>query len=92
MSQSDSDNEAWHQTLKAKASSSDKSRATALCLSIFLGFLGVDRFYLGYGVLGLIKLLTFGGFGLWWILDVILLLSNVLKDSDGGVLDSRFER
>ena len=77
-------------TLSAKASASDKSWTTALCLSVFLGLFGMDRFYLGYGVLGLLKLFSFGGFGLWWLLDVVLILANRLKDSDGGVLHSPF--
>lgn len=42
-----------------------KSKQTALFLSIFTGVLGVDRFYLGYTVSGIIKLFTAGGFGIW---------------------------
>jgi TM2 domain-containing membrane protein YozV len=79
-------------TLTAKAASSDKSWAVAVTLSVFLGFLGVDRFYLGYGILGLMKLFTVGGGGLWWLLDVVLLLLHVTRDAEGGVLDDRFRR
>lgn len=86
------DNHEWLQRLSAKASSSDKSWATAFWCSVFLGFLGVDRFYLGYGVIGLIKLFTFGGLGLFWLLDIALLLLNRLPDAEGGILDSRFRR
>ncbi len=86
------DNREWLQRLSAKARSSDKSWAVAFWCSVFLGFLGIDRFYLGYGVLGLIKLFTFGGLGLWWLLDLALLLMNRLPDAEGGVLDSRFRR
>jgi hypothetical protein len=85
-------NHEWLKTLTAKARSSEKSWTVAFWSSVFLGFLGVDRFYLGYGVLGLIKLFTFGGFGLWWLLDIILILTNRLPDAEGGILDSRFRR
>jgi len=50
-----------------------KSWLLALLLSIFLGSLGIDRFYMGYIGTGILKLITFGGFGIWALIDIILI-------------------
>jgi len=92
MAQPEQENSEWIAKLCQKAASSDKSRSTALILSIFLGMFGADRLYLGYGVLGILKLCTLGGLGLWWLLDIVLLLVGTLRDANGGVLHSGFER
>lgn len=44
-----------------------------LLVSVFFGTLGVDRFMMGHIGLGLLKLVTVGGFGIWWLIDVILI-------------------
>ena len=66
-----------------------KDWLAALLLSIFLGQLGVDRFYLGYIGLGVLKLLTGGGFGIWWLIDVIMIATDSLKDAKGRRLRKR---
>lgn len=60
-----------------------KELIVALILSIFLGSLGVDRFYLGYVGLGILKLLTCGGCGVWWLIDIVLIAARKLPDSSG---------
>ncbi|MDD5594790.1 MAG: TM2 domain-containing protein [Candidatus Omnitrophica bacterium] len=68
-------------------SAEKKNFLTALLLSIFVGSLGIDRFYLGYIGLGILKLLTLGGCGVWWLIDVILIASKNLKDVNGNTLE-----
>jgi hypothetical protein len=46
----------------------------------------VHRFYVGKIWTGLLLLLTFGGFGFWWIIDAVLILIGRFKDSQGRVL------
>lgn len=56
-------------------------------LSLFLGLLGVDRFYLGKVGTGIVKLLTLGGLGVWYLIDLIIILSNAAKDKNGLELE-----
>jgi hypothetical protein len=55
----------------------------ALLLSIFLGPLGADRFYVGKVGTGLLKLITLGGLGVWTIIDVIFVALRRFDDKDG---------
>ena len=62
---------------------SDKDWIITLVLSILVGTLGIDRFYTGSIVLGILKLITFGGLGLWWLIDLIMLVTGNYRDADG---------
>ncbi|MEO6109607.1 MAG: TM2 domain-containing protein [Candidatus Saccharimonadales bacterium] len=52
-------------------------------ISFMWGTFGVDRFYMGYWVTGFLKLMTFGGFGLWAMIDLIIIMTGTMKDKQG---------
>ena len=64
----------------------DKQFITAWLLSLIVGFLGIDRFYLGKVGTGLLKLFTFGGLGVWYLVDLIQILTNAMTDKQGKKL------
>jgi TM2 domain-containing membrane protein YozV len=58
-----------------------KSTAVAYLLWFFFSVLGIHRFYLGRPVSGILFLFTFGGFGLWWFLDLFLIPGMVTMEN-----------
>lgn len=62
----------------------DKSHVVAILLSFFLGVLGIHRFYLGYTWQGIVQLLTFGGLGIWALIDFIRIIIKDLQPKDGS--------
>lgn len=67
--------------------SGPKSQVIALILVIFVGGLGIHRFYLGYTGIGIIQLLTAGGCGIWWIIDLVRIATGDLGPKDGSAYD-----
>lgn len=59
---------------------SEKSFVLTWLFAWFLGFFGVDRFYLGKVGTGILKLLTLAGFGIWWLVDVVVVLTGKTTD------------
>lgn len=59
--------------------------STSLLLSITLGGFGVDRFYLGHWEEGLGKLFSFGGLGVWTLVDIVLIGVGYITPADGSL-------
>lgn len=61
------------------ATTNFKDPTISLVLSVLLGELGADRFYIGNPGLGVLKLITGGGFGIWWIIDMCIIMDKTKK-------------
>ncbi len=68
-----------------------KTWNVTILLSTFFGWLGLDRLYLR-NILGIVKLITLGGLGIWWVIDIILIIFNKIKDSRGYKLKKEGNR
>jgi TM2 domain-containing membrane protein YozV len=62
---------------------SPKSRLAVTLLSGFLGNLGIHRFYLGKVGSGILMFITFGGLGIWGLIDFIMAVCGNMRDNDG---------
>jgi hypothetical protein len=72
---------------RSGSAAGSKSQLVALLLVIFVGGLGIHRFYLGYTTIGIIQLLTLGGCGIWALIDLIRIITGDLKPADGSNYD-----
>jgi TM2 domain-containing membrane protein YozV len=62
---------------------SDKSFVATLLLAILIGGLGIHRFYVGKIGTGVLMLITLGGFGIWALIDIIMIAVGSFKDKSG---------
>jgi TM2 domain-containing membrane protein YozV len=66
--------------------SSDKKILPAFLLCFFLGMFGAHRFFVGKIGTGVLQLLTLGGFGIWALIDFIMIIVGAFTDKDGNKL------
>ncbi|MDI6833142.1 MAG: NINE protein [Bacteroidales bacterium] len=74
-------------TASENTKAAGKSWLAALLLCIFLGALGIHRFYLGYTWQGIVQLFTAGGFGIWALIDLIRIITRDLQPKNGSYTD-----
>jgi hypothetical protein len=67
---------------------SPRSRTVALLLAGFLGIFGAHRFYVGKAGTAVVQLCTLGGFGLWWLADIIMIAAGAFRDGEGRLVSS----
>lgn len=72
------------ETNTAGAEGGEKSQLVALIICLFVGGIGIHRFYLGYTWQGVVQLLTLGGCGIWSLIDFIRICTGDLKPKGGN--------
>ena len=65
---------------------SEKSGIACLLFLLFLNPFGIHRMYVGKVGTGILFLLTIGGLGIWWLVDLILLVAGAFTDADGNTV------
>ena len=69
--------------LKSSLSGSDSQWVVTLLLAFLLGIIGAHRFYVGKTGTGILMLLTFGGLGIWLLIDLILIVTGQFTNKEG---------
>ncbi len=65
---------------------SDKQFVPTVLLCLLLGGLGAHRFYVGKILTGILMLITLGGFGIWSLIDLIMIILGKFTDAEGKVI------
>ncbi len=66
---------------------SDKRILPAAILCFFFGVFGAHRFYVGKIGTGFLELITLGGFGIWWLVDFVLIICGAFRDGEDEKID-----
>ncbi len=69
--------------LPTRTTVSERRILPTLLFCILLGIFGAHRFYVGRIATGVAQLLTLGGLGIWWLIDLIMLLTESFRDAEG---------
>jgi len=77
-------------TIKSQGPLQGKDWQVAMLLCMFLGVIGMHRFYVGKNGTGVLMLLTSGGFGIWWLVDLLMLIFDNFTAAEGVPLLKRF--
>ncbi len=67
---------------------SEKDWLVTLLLSLFIGTLGIHRFYVGKIGTGILQLITLGGCGVWTLIDIIMIATGNFTDKDGNAIQN----
>ncbi len=68
---------------------SEKDWLVTLLLCIFVGGIGIHRFYAGKIGTGILQLLTAGGCGIWTLVDLIMIITGKFTDSEGRLIENK---